>query len=277
MAKLILVTVGTSVLFGKNSGWKDSKYYPDEKKLAAKLEVNINERIQDNEDSDYSDHRKRVIKKLKHNLNLYYKNGEKGYEKLSAELASLLAMSKAIDRITDKDKIALLHSDTAAGQLCAEVNAQLICSGIMNCPSPSIEILEKDESGRQIVTAFKSPDNMKEIIRMIRIVGLQHRNPQDFVKKGLVNLHERSKKLLESHLDWEKYINITGGYKGEVPIQTLLAALKRVPIVYLFENAELVTMNIDENRIEVHAGNLSTSVSNTRSNRRNVETRHVFC
>jgi putative CRISPR-associated protein (TIGR02619 family) len=127
-------------------------------------------------------------------------------------MASLVAMdgNEGIGDITSEDMIALLYSKTPDGKVCAEINAEAI------------------KHKWQI-----EPD-MKEV------AGLDPDKPEIFATEGLKNLIDISRNLLVEYSggDYDRYFNITGGYKGAIPIQTLQAIMKNVPIIYLFENSK---------------------------------------
>jgi len=212
MPKLILVTAGTSALE------KYSKQEYSTEDLADKLN-------QEGEKSDlYKNVKDDVLKNLKTNTKRYREGKDTGYSKLSAEVASLLAMGKepSIGAITKEDKIILLHSDTVDGKLCAEVNGEVICACICN------NTIIKSLIGIRV-----QPRDKGEDIRQI------------FVNQGLNSLQTEVKNATEAFRrehgqDASCYFNITGGYKGVLPFTTVLALNFNLTLVYLYEKSERI-------------------------------------
>ena len=155
----------------------------------------------------------------------YYADEEQGLGKLSAEMATLITMhgEARIGEITQRDRIVLLHSDTPEGELCAEVNKAAMES----------EILVDGE-------AKKEPWNVGD---PVRINGLNGVKPTDFANTGLKDFQDRTERLLDD-FDGDKFLSVTGGYKGLIPFATLLVYKKEITLVYLFERSDgLVIMD----------------------------------
>jgi len=226
MAKLILVTVGTSALFNEYSEWQydsnDDKRWEKPEELIECLEMEVRVGTHNNEDSEYQHQKEQVLDYLKSNLQTYY-DSKKGLDTLSAELASLLAMHKdlSIGNITDEDKIVLLHSDTADGKLCAETNAEVIqsiCANVLVRPLVGIRV-QPITPGEDIRRSF--------VIRGLNSI-------QNEVRQAVVNFQE------EYGEDIPCYMNITGGYKGMLPFTTVLALSYDLTLVYLYEESEKI-------------------------------------
>jgi len=230
MKKLIITTVGTSTLE------KCCKEKGDPERIAERLNK------YGKDDEHYDDIKQHAIANLQSKLSRYTDTKSLEVRKcLSAEMASLLAMEcvQDIGEITSEDVIALLHSHTVDGELCAEVNAEVLCNVKKVCP------------------------------KIIRIEGLQTEDATTFVKNGLSNLYEKTKDLLESH-NCQRFVNITGGYKGCIPIQTLQAFEKNITVIYLFEDTDLVIMRFTEDgKVEFGIGN-ERSVTRFDTNPRHV-------
>lgn len=221
MSKLIITMCGTSALF-EHSNWQDGKggrQWNKPKDLIDELE---NEGK--NNESTYNHQKKQIIGNLTRNFTRYYENDEKGLDTLSAELASLLAMAKdkEIGAITTDDKIILLYSDTVDGRLCAEANKEMMTKNRLNWKNTEI----------------------------IEIAGLQTKDAVKFVKTGLNNLLSKIKELKESHSSYNIFINITGGYKGSMPVLSRAAIALKIPLVYFFENCnEIIRMDISSEEL----------------------------
>lgn len=182
------------------------------------------EKYQNEKDDFYNRVKVDASQTLQGQVDMYLKNNKdiRFRKCLSAEIASLLVMEDEIEdfSINSEDKIALLFSHTIDGKICAEINS----------------------------CGIQKKWNIKP--EMHEIEGLDPANAVKFVEMGLNNLFEKTKKLLEENSDRQRFINITGGYKGLIPIQTLQAEMNEVPIVYLFEESELAIMKFADNGIK---------------------------
>ncbi|MDR4497182.1 MAG: putative CRISPR-associated protein [Candidatus Scalindua sp.] len=224
MQKLIITMCGTSALF-ERSNWKEGgrgRVWGSHEKLISALE---NEVI-NKESEEYHYQKERAVKALQENLNRYYENAEKGLNTLSAELASLLAMEKdkEIGPLTPDDKIILFYSDTIDGRLCAETNK---------------EVIEKSEMLKE----------RWKVGGIIKIDELQTKNGAAFVQNGLKSLVNKILQLKDSASNNQLILNITGGYKGTIPILSKLSMDLKVPLIYLFESShEIIRMDIGGER-----------------------------
>jgi len=235
MAKLILVTVGTSALF-EHSTWKNGSNgnWRKQEELTECLERELRDNRYSNEDSEYQHQKRQVLDSLKSNLQTYYENNEQGLDTLSAELASLLAMHNetSIGKITAQDKIVLLHSDTADGKLCAEVNKEVIQSDM-------------------VINGDVKKDAWNVDVP-ICIDGLDATNPIAFENRGLSNFQNKIEHCL-INFNSEKFLNVTGGYKGLIPFGTLLAYKNEITLVYLFEKSKGMII-LDKNYFQSRFG-----------------------
>mgnify|MGYP000428985216 CR=1 FL=1 len=133
----------------------------------------------------------------------YFKNNPNA----SAEIKSLLKLKKELD---DKLEIHLLYSDTALSRLAAEI--------LQNSLSYYDEL------------------NDCTINQPKKIVGLQIWDRNEF-NKGMVNLINTIYKISQGY--WENIIiNITGGYKANVPYLTILGQINKCEIYYIFEDTD---------------------------------------
>ncbi len=233
MSKLIITMCGTSALF-EHSNWRDrsnGREWKESENLIKQLETEA----RNSKSIEYNHQKNQTISNLKKALNRYYENEEKGLDTLSAEIASLLAMEKdkEIGAITQEDKIMILYSDTIDGKLCAEVNKELI------------ENYDK--------LNWKNTE-------IVKIEGLQPINAVKFVETGLKNLLSKIKALKESNSGHQIFINITGGYKGSIPVLSRAAIALKIPLVYFFENCnEIIRMDISGEEITFFTTNIASN------------------
>ena len=121
-------------------------------------------------------------------------------------LASAETNSLAKLKITQGDEVALLHSETPDGRICAEEVARLA---------------EKH---------FETAPTLREI------AGLQVTDAQRFRRIGVQNLFSVLAEL-HSHRP-DVVLNATGGFKAVVPYLTLYGLMHRLQVIYLFERSD---------------------------------------
>ena len=165
-------------------------------------------------------------RKIKGNISDWLSNRSNA----SAEISSLL---KIQEREKDELKVILITTDTIASNLCAE-------------------ILEK---------FFEQKENFN-INKVYSISKLNINSKNDFVKKGIPNLIIRLTSILENN--YNPIFNITGGYKGIIPLLTIYSAVNDCEINYIYEDSnELITIpqlpiKIDMNFVEKYYDYLKT-------------------
>lgn len=164
--------------------------------------------------SDWKQH-KEYIKTIRDKFNK--KNYEKHHD-ISAEIASIISIQKELN---EEVCIHLIATDTILSVLAAELIRDWFEKNAEKYP----DIKE---------VKFKLPDNDNNIqnegnhiVKDLRI------DTQENYEKGVMGLLEVLDRIPINIL------NITGGYKAIVPILTLWAQIKKVPVKYLFNESEL--------------------------------------
>jgi len=199
MSKLIITTVGTSIINNKHLITGDS-----DKRKVRNLQ---NEDISDN---DYNYLFNKTVNNLKDTIS---NNGPNVM--LSAELASLRTFKQTYG-LDKNDVIYLISTDTEDGLFCADVNKKVLesqrCCHI--CEPIRIEGLHTKET-----------ETNKNIAK-------------DFKKCGLENFDKKVKEIINSNLSCKKYFNITGGFKGIIPYSTMLAFANDMRLIYLYEESK---------------------------------------
>ena len=201
MPKLIITTVGTSII---SEGIYDSKYSHEITELENGTK---SENI-----GNYND----LLKSSKDALLRSISNDHYSMKKLSAELASLkiFKKTKGIDK---NDVIVLFASDTEDGKFCAQVIYEVLEQKKL-CDT----IIQKTITGFKI----KEPETGKNIAN-------------DFKDHGFPNFIIEVGDILKTYTTIEeRYFNITGGFKAIVPFSTILAFLKKMTIIYLYEKSK---------------------------------------
>ncbi len=131
--------------------------------------------------------------------------------KLSVEL-SLLAKLEA----SPNDKVLLLATDTDAGECAARANA-VVAESLFRLKEPEV----------------------------IRIKGLVLDDAGTFLRQGLPNLFQALDSAVEGALEEgsEPVIGVAGGIKPVLPYVAIYGMLRRVPLVYVFEETQaLITL-----------------------------------
>lgn len=145
-------------------------------------------------------------------------------------LISASAETNSLHRLKtgSADNVALLHTDTEEGTICANALADIVRSDFGATPTcHKIEGLQVEDG------------------TLFRRVGIQH------LFQTLDTLCARSAEIPGD----EVVLNATGGFKSTVPYLTLFGLLNRIPVTYIFERSDaLLTLppapvNFDFERI----------------------------
>lgn len=112
-------------------------------------------------------------------------------------------------------KVSLLATDTPESHACCT----LICQFFGNGEPIEIE-------GVQVTVSYEETDRIKDL-------SLDDYNI--FRKSGIPKLVQRIKELKE--LSYDNYICLSGGYKGIVPVTTMIAQLLNIKLCYIHEDS----------------------------------------
>jgi putative CRISPR-associated protein (TIGR02619 family) len=204
MSKLIITTVGTSIITNK---LYEARFDTKIARLKDGISISNNE----------------IVSSTKKNIlnNLLNKSSNK---LLSAEIASLKAFKEATGPgISEDDLIALFTTDTEDGKFCAEVN-KVVLESTKWC---------KNITGPFVIEGLKT-----------RRTEEDEDISETFKDAGLIKLKEKTEKLIRENQYSEKYFNITGGFKATIPFITILAFEKGMSLFYLYEESnDLILIN----------------------------------
>lgn len=199
--KKVITTVGTSIFHNYKEKTEEKFGELNEKYLFNK---------------PYSPNNERNNPQIKETIWRWLNSGE-NLNGISAEIKSLTKLQE--ERKEDLE-VYLITTDTVASNLAAEITGEF----------------------------FNSNENIK-IIKTIKVEDLQIWNFSKF-ENGKENLINEIFKLMkeisknEKEEKRKKYyrnnviFNVTGGYKGIIPIMTILAQLYECEIYYIFEESE---------------------------------------
>lgn len=135
-------------------------------------------------------------------------------ENASAEISSIL---KIVEQESSPCEVHLVASDTLQSVLAAE----LIVGWFERFPQPKVSQVLFQKQG----TTFETQEESEYVVKDLRV-----RIQEDY-EAGFMNLI----KLLEKICIKDRTIlNITGGYKGVIPVLTLFGQLYELPLNYLY-------------------------------------------
>lgn len=225
MSKLVITTVGTSLFenFLQNRGKNDhtfSEFYQELKKNPSPF-------------SEWEDKRHDVseMKKRMERNSVYFQHPD-----LSAEIASILAIQKELN---EEVNVHLLATDTVLSVLAAELIKAWFEQEGNREKYPGIKEVwfEKPNPG------FQNQQDSQYVIKNLRI------DKQSDFEKGMMNLLQ-----VLNAISTKDILNITGGYKGIIPITTIWAQINKVPVKYLFNESELdaVVQPLTLERLPIH-------------------------
>jgi putative CRISPR-associated protein (TIGR02619 family) len=209
--KTIVTTVGTSLF--SNYG----EYVREEGK--ENLIAKHVEEIKDENASAYTDFADAQIARIRH---VFIKTVEDWLSQPSAS-AEIQSVEKFIEenQLSDEQvSVYLLATDTILSRLAAEI----IC-----------EVLNKNHPG---IATFE-PEYGKGIIEGLTVKPKEKGDP-NFFDKGLMNLVERVNQLIDQAKKdkGDVVLNISGGYKGVIPVMTIIGQLEGVPLIYQYEDSD---------------------------------------
>lgn len=199
----VITTVGTSIFDNYNDYCKEN-----DREL---LNKNYLDELYENRDNDFD-------VDITNKINLWINEiNDKG--KISAELKSILKLKK--ERNEDLE-VYLIATDTVASSLAAEILKDILKSEGIKVYFDSRYDVIKNLQVKDFEKFEKGKDNLiKRISHLI----------DEFIKdkKG-----DKKRKFIRKNV----IFNITGGYKGVIPLLTILAQLYECQLFYIFENSE---------------------------------------
>jgi len=133
----------------------------------------------------------------------------------SAEITSLV---KILEEANEGLEVYLIATETIVSRLAAEILKDVL---------PIIE-----QNGHKMVVTF-NPVHLNYEQRDV-IKGLQVRDDERFQEEGLTNFFERIQSITENFTK-KTVLNITGGFKAEIPYSTIISQVYDMPQCYIFE------------------------------------------
>ena len=168
----------------------------------------------------------------------------------SAEVSSLYAVLK--DRSLDPKQchIVLLATDSPEGVFAARLNKRIIAHRLLGCDRDAI-ICWNTEADNDLLPEFAQ-------IPILRVPGLQVVDAARFTREGTDSL-EKVICNQQAHLQPgdQRILNITGGFKGAIPITVGIAWQHGWEVIYLYEETEAYLI-VQRPRVQTQAGGLHT-------------------
>lgn len=168
----------------------------------------------------WNDSYKHFIRAIRENIeDFWFDDKFKDNTAASAEISSLLKISK-----NEKVQVHLIATDTLLSVLAAELIVTWFERHKHLTPNIN-EVLFK-----RVQPDFKTQSESDYVVK-----SLQVENQGDY-EEGFMNLLSLLEKIVTKETD---ILNITGGYKGIVPLLTLFGQIWKVEVKYLFEEKDL--------------------------------------
>lgn len=219
--KLIITTVGTSIFTNYKTDEVKAKLGRDYAPINVPYERTnlLGDKSEVPAAGIYEDTYKPYINSLKEIIKDFwfeYPAIGQPNEKLSSEISSILNI---VRHETEPIKIHLVASDTLQSVLAAELIAEWIKTYKNRYPKLGMVVFERQS------TIFNEQKDSNYVVKDLRV-----RSQSDY-QAGFMNLIALLNKIQQPN---KTVLNITGGYKGVVPVLTLFGQIKNIPLNYLF-------------------------------------------
>jgi len=157
----------------------------------------------------------------------------KKQNRYSAEVSSLYLILKHKNLHHGDCRVTLIATDSADGIIAARINKRLIAHCIFGCPrQTALEWRHKTDDGNH--------ESLGQI-SIIRVPGLQVKNALLLKTQGMEELERAIVSEGDKFSGGEKIINVTGGFKGIIPIVVSIAWLHGWLPTYLYEETDQLT------------------------------------
>jgi CRISPR/Cas system-associated protein Csm6 len=176
--------------------------------------------------------------------------------KHSAEVSSLHQMIKGHEHLgitPDNVKIVLVSTGSSDGVFAARINKRLIGHLLLGCPA--------DKAKQWHSNRNDGLDKSLERISVGRVRGLQVKDVDQLIKTGVGNLRQLFHRFNEEYKQAQRFVNITGGFKGVIPLITAFAWADLWRLFYLYESTpDLVEIPYQD--VKIDANNVGMSRPN---------------
>lgn len=229
---IIIVTIGLSVI-EKTLGEEEHKTWMGTKKVAGKLaRLNVSDVEQGIGDTYQREVEKKCFDKSRSFGNIGKEILRKKQNPYSAEVSSLYLILKDKSLDINECRIVLLTTDSPEGVFAARLNKRIIAHRLFNCHSDTARDWAKDSDDDKHPGFGHLP--------IIRVPGLKVENADEF-KVGIAELENIVSEENSRAIEGIKLLNISGGFKGVIPVAASTAWRYRWDVTYLYEEtSELV-------------------------------------
>jgi hypothetical protein len=149
----------------------------------------------------------------------------------SAEVSSLYAALKVKGLEPKQCRIVLLATDSSEGIFAARLNKRIIAHHLLGCDKDTAFEWNEEADNPSIPIMAQIP--------IVRVSGLQVLDAARFTRDGTHSL-ENVICDQQAHLQPgdQRIVNITGGFKGAIPITVEIAWRQGWEVIYLYEETE---------------------------------------
>ena len=209
--KKIITTVGTSIF----TNYREEKVKNHYGRNYASIGTPYDRTKDEPASGIYDDNFRSYIRSLKEFIEDYwYMYDGRANQNASAEISSILKIAEAEN---EPCEVHLIATDTLQSVLAAE----LILGWFEKFPQPKVSkvLFQRQE------TVFEEQKDSDFVVKDLRVRG------QADYEKGFMNLIQLLEKIYSKG---NTILNITGGYKGIIPVLTLFGQLYELPLNYLY-------------------------------------------
>jgi|GEM_PF-819555 len=189
-----------------------------------------------------------------HDCREYLKSNPLPVKKIKANLKKWIKDVKCVnwqdrkERYVEKNDVPNYINEQASAEIKSIIKFVKMCKEdvIVNLiATDSVSSCIAAEIIKETLDSYEIDDNTIKVefnIDCDSIPELQVRDYEKFKKQGIVNLLNRCN-IIAPEGSTEVYLNITGGYKGVIPIMTIIGQVYNYKIIYIYEETEtIVTM-----------------------------------
>lgn len=220
--KRIITTVGTSLFTNFMQDEVKKKYGRDYASVSIESAFNAIEDAKAGAADIWSDRYKHDVRTIQENVEDFWFDDEFEENKVaSAEIASLLKIS---EQEKEKAQVHLIATDTLLSVLAAELIVTWFERHKHLAPNVAELLFKRVQPG------FEEQSESIHVVKSLQV------EKQEDYDEGFMNLLSLLEKIVTKEVD---VLNITGGYKGIVPLLTLFGQIWKVEIKYLFQEKDL--------------------------------------
>ena len=149
----------------------------------------------------------------------------------SAEVSSLHRIIAKWQLTSTDCRIVLITTDSAEGVIAARLNKRIIAHRLLECPENVVRHWKSQSDDRLHEQSLGR-------LPIMRVPGLQVQDATRFHTQGRNALEQMMQDIYAPMTAGEKVLNITGGFKGVIPIAVWWAWHHNWDVAYLYEETD---------------------------------------